>query len=330
MILKFNELEKINLEKKKYFLLYGVNEGAKEEVIEQIKKSLVIKQILKFDEKQILDNEEILFSEVIENSLFDNKKIILINRVSEKLLKILETIFDKTYNDTTILLNAGHLEKKSKLRNIFEKNEDLVCIPFYSDNFQVLSTIAMNFFKSKNINISQQNLSLLIGRCNGDRGILRNELNKINFFMLNKKRLDTEDLLKLINLIENHSLSELVNNCLAKNHQKTIKMLNENLYSNEDCVLILRTFLSKSKKILKLAEEYERNKDINLTITSAKPPIFWKDKEITKHQLLKRTSNKIKLLIYELSEIELNIKKNINNSTNLIRDFIISHSTNSI
>ena len=327
MIVKLNELTKINLDKKKYFLLYGVNEGGKEEIIEQIQKNLKISQILRFDEKEVINNKEILLTEIMEESLFDNKKIILINRVSEKLVKILENIIDKTYNDTTILLNAGQLEKKSKLRNIFEKNENLVCIPFYSDNPQALSLIAFNFLKEKKINISQQNLSLLIGKCNGDRGILKNELNKINFYMINKKTLNTEDLLKLTNLIENHSLSELVDNCLAKNHRKTLKILNENLYGDDDCIFILRTFLNKSKKILKLANEYENNKDINLTITSARPPIFWKDKEIIKQQLLKLTSKKIKSLIYELGEIELLIKKNINNSTNLIRDFIITHST---
>ena len=327
MIVKLNELTKINLDKKKYFLLYGVNEGGKEEIIEQIQKNLKISQILRFDEKEVINNKEILLTEIMEESLFDNKKIILINRVSEKLVKILENIIDKTYNDTTILLNAGQLEKKSKLRNIFEKKENLVCIPFYSDNPQALSIIAINFLKEKKINISQQNLSLLIGKCNGDRGILKNELNKINFYMINKKTLNTEDLLKLTNLIENHSLSELVDNCLAKNHRKTLKILNENLYGDDDCIFILRTFLNKSKKILKLANEYENNKDINLTITSARPPIFWKDKEIIKQQLLKLTSKKIKSLIYELGEIELLIKKNINNSTNLIRDFIITHST---
>ena len=100
-------------------------------------------------------------------------------------------------------------------------------------------------------------------------------------------------------------------------------MLNENNYNNDDCILIIRTFLSKSKKILKLSSEFINNNNIDLTISSAKPPIFWKDKEITKQQIYKWEPKKIKQLIFELSKMELQIKKNINNSINLITDFIL-------
>ena len=81
--------------------------------------------------------------------------------------------------------------------------------------------------------------------------------------------------------------SELIDNCLAKNQNKIIYILNENNFSNEDCIIILRTFLIKAKKILKLSLELEKNNDVNKTIATAKPPIFWKDKEIVKIQLNK-------------------------------------------
>ena len=155
---------------------------------------------------------------------------------------------------------------------------------------------------------------------------MKNELNKIELFLLNNKKLTSENLIKLTNLIENHNVSELIDNCLAKNHKKTLSILNENIYSNEDCILIVRTLLSKSKKILKLSANYEKNKNIDQTISSAKPPIFWKDKEITKQQIYKWAPIKIKKLIFKLNEIELLLKKNMNNSTNLIRDFIIEQS----
>ena len=118
-------------------------------------------------------------------------------------------------------------------------------------------------------------------------------------------------------------MSELVDNCLAKNKKKIDKILNENNFTNEDCILITRIFLNKSKKILKLSEIYEENKSIDLTISNARPPIFWKDKEITRQQLHKWSSKEIKVLIYKLNEIELLIKKNLNNSINLITNFIL-------
>ena len=129
---------------------------------------------------------------------------------------------------------------------------------------------------------------------------------------------------------ENHSISELIDNCLAKNKKKIIKILNENNFNSEDCILITRTFLNKSKKILKLLTEFKINKNIELTISSAKPPIFWKDKEITKQQIQKWTPENIKKLIYKLSVIELLIKRNLDSSVNIITDFVLDQaSTNS-
>ena len=123
------------------------------------------------------------------------------------------------------------------------------------------------------------------------------------------------------------TLVELVNNCLAKNRNKTISILNENNFSSDDCILIIRMFLNRSKNILKLSSEYQKNNNIDLTISSAKPPIFWKDKEITKQQILEWNPKNLKLLIYKLNDLELTLKKNINNSVNLISDFLIEQSS---
>jgi DNA polymerase-3 subunit delta len=164
---------------------------------------------------------------------------------------------------------------------------------------------------------------LIVNKCNGDRGILRNELEKIKFFAQNGKKITTENLLRLVNLIENYSISELIDNCLAKNQKKTISILNENNYNNEDCIIIIRTFLNKLKKLLYLSINYQKNKDLNQTISSAKPPIFWKDKEIIKKQLTKWTSVQIKKLIIDTNEVELKIKKNSINPVNIISNFIL-------
>ncbi|MDA9650758.1 DNA polymerase III subunit delta, partial [Candidatus Pelagibacter sp.] len=209
----------------------------------------------------------------------------------------------------------------------FEKNKKYVCSAFYPDTEQTLSKIAYNFLKEKKISISSANINLIVNRCNGDRETLSNELNKIEYFSKRGKKITPESITKLTNLSENHSVSELIDNCLAKNKKKIINILNENNFSNDDCILITRTFLNKSKKILKLSNEFKANKNIDLTISSAKPPIFWKDKEITKQQIYKWTPENIKSLIYKLNDIELLIKKNINNSIIVITDFILDQSS---
>ncbi len=322
MIIKSYEIHKTDLANK-IVLLYGKNDGHKKEVIKNINKNRYA--LFNYDQNEIIENETILFENIFSGSLFDEKKLIIINRVNDKFLSIIEQINQNKINDLIILLIADILEKKSKLRSKFEKDKNFITIPFYEDTEEVLIKLAHDFFKRKKISISNKIINLIIQKCNGDRGILLNELNKIEIYSGNGKIITEENISKLVNLIENHNISKLVDNYLAKNNNKIKNILNENNFSNEECIIITRTFLNKAKKLLKLSNEFEKNNNIELTISSAKPPIFWKDKEITKQQIYKWSPLKIRSLIYDLNEIEIQIKKNINIAINLTINFILDN-----
>ena len=325
MILKSYEINKINQSINNLILFYGRNEGLKNEALNILIKNK--NDVSNYEEKEILDNENVFIENILSKSLFEKQKFILIKRGTDKILKIIEILHLKNLEDTTIIINAENLEKKSKLRSFFEKNKNLICVPFYPDNDQTLSKLAFSFLRDRKISISPSNINLIVTKCSGDREAIINELKKIELFSKNGKKINSEDISKLINLNENHSISELIDNCLAKNKKKIINILNENNFNNEDCIMIVRSFLIKAKKLLILSTTFEENKNIDLTISSAKPPIFWKEKEIIKQQVYKWKSENIKELIYSLSEIELQIKKNINNSINLITDFILHQSS---
>ena len=325
MIIKSFEVNKMNLTLNNLFLFYGKNEGFKNEVTKNILKNK--SNILNYEEKEILENEDNFVENLLTKSLFDDEKIIIIKRATDRIIKVLEEITEKNIKDIKIILNADLLEKKSKLRSFFEKDKTLVCVPFYPDEDRTLSKLAYNFLRDKKISVSTSNINLIVNKCSGDRETLINELQKIEYFSKNGKKIDSENISKLVNLNENYNISELVDNCLAKNKKKIIVILNENNFSNEECIMIIRSFIIKAKKLLALSKTFENNKNINLTISSAKPPIFWKEKEITKQQIYKWNPKNIKLLIYALSEKEFQIKKNINNSINLIIDFILLQSS---
>ncbi|MDB2580352.1 DNA polymerase III subunit delta [Candidatus Pelagibacter bacterium] len=325
MIIKSFEIDKINIDRNNFILLYGKNEGLKNETINKLLKNK--SNIIRYDENEILDNLNNFTESILSKSLFENEKIIIVKRATDKIIKVINEIDLKNIDDIKILFNSDNLEKKSKLRSFFEKDEKCVCIAFYPDTEQTLSKLTYNYLKEKNISISQANINLIVNKCNGNRETLFNELIKIEYFCKNGKKINSEIILKLTNLSENHSIAELVDNCLAKNKKKTIDVLNDNNFSNDDCILITRSFIVKAKKLLALSKTFENNKNIDLTISSAKPPIFWKEKEITKQQIYKWNPTNIKQLIYELSETELQIKKNINNSINLITDFILLQSS---
>ena len=324
MIIKTYQLEKIRKKYSNFYLLYGENEGYKSQVIKDILTIDFKDNINRYDESEVINNFDNFITQITNKSFFEDKKIIIISRATDKINKFLEDIFSRNIDDVYIVLNAGILDKKSKLRINFEKNENLICIPFYSDDSLTLGKLANNFFREKKIPISQETINLLVERCRGDRKNLKNELLKLEIYSKNKKNISSQEIIKLTNLAENYSHSELADSCLSKNLKKVVNILNENNYSSDDCVVILRIMLTKTKRLLKLKEAAKNQNSADSTISSYKPPIFWKDKEIVKQQMkhwsLKRTNE----LIFKLNEIELIVKKQANNSINILCDFILS------
>ena len=246
MIIKHFEINKKKIDKHNFFLVYGENEGLKKEIIQILKKKFT-GSVENYEEGQIISNNELFYEKLFNKSLFENEKIIILNRCSEKIYDIIEKIKDKNIPDTKIILNLNLLEKKSKLRNLFEKNKGLIIIPTYKDTSITLAEIAKKFFYSYKISISQETINLLVSRCNGDRGHLKTELGKILIYMEDKKNINLKEIYQLTNLAQNFSINELVDTSLSKNSQKTTEILDESNYKSEDGILILRTFLQKAK-----------------------------------------------------------------------------------
>ncbi|MDC6476379.1 DNA polymerase III subunit delta, partial [Candidatus Pelagibacter sp.] len=285
MILKSFELNKIKLNNYKFYLFYGDNEGLKEEIIKNLFEKNYLDKIQRYDEKEILENINNFFNIVLTKSFFDNEKLIIINRTTNKIKGIIEELIEKNPEDIQIILNSINLEKKSDLRKFFEKEKSIVCVPFYEDNNQTLNSIISLFFRNKKIPISQQLINILVERSRGDRKNLNNELKKIESFLLNKKNLTIEEIIKLTNLADNYSASELVDHSLAKNTRKTVAILNENHHSDDDNIIIIRTLLAKLKRLVKIYELVDEKNNIELAISSYKPTIFWKDKPLVTQQI---------------------------------------------
>ena len=326
MILKSFELNKIKLNNYKFYLFYGDNEGLKEENIKNLFEKNYKDKIHRYEEKEILDDINIFFNSVLTKSFFDNEKLIIINRATDKIKTIIEELMEKNPEDIQIILNSKNLEKKSNLRKLFEKEKSIVCIPFYEDNNQTLNSIISLFFRNKKIPISQQLINVLVERSRGDRKNLNNELEKIENFSLNKKNLNIQEIIKLTNLADNYSASELVDHSLAKNTRKTVTILGENNYSDEDNIIIIRTLLAKLKRLVKIYDLIDEKNNIEQAISACKPPIFWKDKPLVIQQIRSWKKDGLEQLIYKTNEIELLVKKNSVLAKNILADFIINNS----
>ena len=326
MIIKSFELNKLKLDNYNFYLFYGDNEGFKEEIIKNLFEKNYQNKIHRYEEKEILDKKNDFFNTVLTKSFFDNEKLIIVNRATDKIKIIIEELIEKDPQDIKFILNSKNLEKKSTMRKFFEKEKKIICTPFYEDNNQTLNSIINQFFRDKKVPISQQLINILIERSRGDRKNLNNELAKIESFSLNKKNITLQEIIKLTNLADNYTASELIDHSLAKNTRKTVTILNENNYSDEDNIIIIRTLLTKLKRLLKIYELVDEKNNIEQAISSCKPPVFWKDKPLVTQQIRSWKKDNLKNLIYKTNEIELLIKKNSSIAKNILTDFIINNS----
>ena len=322
MIIKSYDL-KNNLKKDvNIYLLYGQNTDLIDEIINKDIKKSFSNNFYNYEETEILSDIDNFKESIFNKSFFEKEKLIIINRATDKILDLIKDIVEKKDSDLKIILKSNILEKKSKLRNFFEKNNNLIIVPFYEDNYQTLLYLTQNFLRENKIKISTQNINYILEKTKGSRKNLRNELDKIKSFSLNKKLIEFDDLIKITSSAENYKISELTDQCLAKNRNKTINILNENISSIDDNILILKSFLYKLKRLKKLKEEIENKKNQDEALASYKPPIFWKDKDIIKKQLNTLSITDIKIFIKKVNKLELLIKKNASLSNEITNNFI--------
>ena len=328
MISKFYEIG--NLKKKiNLFLFYGENDGQKLETINTNFSNFTKDNTFKYNEKDILQNKQLLFENIYSKSFFEDDKLIIITEITDKFLEIILELIESNLDEIKIILLTKKLEKKSKIRNFFEKEKKVLIIPFYEDTSQTLIMIARKILDENKIYLSQEQLNLIVDRSHNDRISLKNELEKVVTLSKSKNKIDSNDILRLTNLSENYSASELADNCLSKNKKKTLNILNENISSNDDNILILKTFLYKLKRLKKLRQNFNENNDLEKTINSFKPPIFWKEKTIIKQQIKIWKLNDIREFIIDLNNTEYLIKKNPQISNQIINNMILDKVENS-
>ena len=325
MIIKSFEVDKLKSLNLRIHLIYGNNEGLKEDILNNYYLKNFNGDLLKYDEQDILGNKDEFISSLLTKSLFESKKIIIISRATEKLYDLIVDILEREISEIKIIIKSKNLEKKSKLRSIFEKEKRVICTPVYEDDTKSLSYVIQNFLRENQLNLSQEIKNILIERSGGDRINLKNELSKLKNLSISRKKINIEDVLKLSNLAENYSVFELGDNYLTKNSKKVSTILNENNYSDEDCILIIRTILSKSKRLLNIRNEIDKNTNIDQVISGFKPPIFWKEKDIVKKQAQSWTTKEIKEIIYKVNNLEALVKKNSTNSMLFVSNFVSNY-----
>ena len=291
MIIKSYEIKKNiqNFSNHNFYLMYGENVGLKYDIRNFIKKKIKEKndkiEILSLSEEEILSNEENFYDFIYSGSLFSNIKILTISQATDKMIKNISAIYDKKPENIFIFIFSNVLEKKSKLRNFFETNKETICIACYPDSVKDLEIIANTELRKNNISISREGINLLIEKSNSDRINLRNEIEKIISYSLNKKSLDLEEIKSLINFSGDYKSDILINECLSGNVGQYKKIISEIYFNTVNYVLLLRILSNKVQRLLKIKELQDEKNSIDNLINFSKPAIFWKEKPIVKKHL---------------------------------------------
>ena len=287
-------------------LFFGENIGLKNEFKKKIKSKNLQAKTITFIQDDIIKNEDNFFSELFNISLFEEKKIYIIDNASDKILNILQKIEPKLENQK-IFLFSDLLDKKSKLRNYFEKSKNASAIACYADNEITIKKIIIKNLKEFR-GLSSQNINIIIDNSNLQRDKLYNELDKIITFFTNKE-IVTEKLELLLNSKTNDNFNLLKDVAINGNKNKTNKLLSETIIEPEKNILYLNIInqrLNKISDVLKLVQSTNLENAINIT----KPSIFWKDKATVIEQTKKWDKNKIKNILNKTYSVELEIKSN--------------------
>ena len=316
MIVKSFEVKKniANFSKKKFYLIYGENVGLKKDIksfiVEAIKQKDDDLEILSLYENELLNNEENFYNSIYSGSLFSNRKIIIIHGATDKIIKKISDVYDRYPENIFLIIFSEILEKKSELRNFFEKNKKTICIPCYLDNAKNLRIIAESELKKNNITLSTEIINLLIEKSNSDRNNLRNEIEKIKSYSLNKKKLELNEIKTLICFSGDYKSDILINECLCGNIYQYKKIMSEFYVGMINHMLLLRILSNKIQRLLKIKEQENKLNHLDDLINNSKPQIFWQEKPLVKKQLTIWGLDDLKKIIEEINNTELLCKKN--------------------
>ena len=315
MIVKSYQIKKSKLEIKKnnFFLIYGENIGLKKDIknfiTSLLKENENDLETSSFYESDIINNDENFYNAAYSGSLFGSKKIIYVYESTDKILKKISNVFEKNPENIFFIFISQVLEKKSKLRDFFEKTKKAVCIACYMDNEKDLETIAQLELKKNNISLSREAINLLIEKSNSDRNNLRNEIEKIHSFSLNKKKIELDELKSLINFSGDYKSDLLINECLCGNISQYRKIISELYINAVNQILLLRILSNKIQRLLRIKEGENKTEQIDNLINAIKPQIFWKEKPLVKKQLSIWSLSELKKMISGINNTELLCKK---------------------
>ena len=301
-------------------LFYGENLGLKNLFQKKIKEQNKDSEIISYNQEDILKDENQIYNEILNRSLFNVKKIFLVNGVSDKIIDQIQKI-EKIIDDRKIFFFSDILEKKSKLRNYFEKSADAAIVACYNDNEITIKKIIQEQLKGFN-NLTNQTINLILNSSGLDRVKVDNEIQKIVTCFINKE-IDQTKLETLLNIRENEDFNVLKDQAFIGNKIATNKFMSNTFIEPEKNIMYLNIINQRLNKLLEI-DKITKNGRTEEAVNSIKPPIFWKDKATIILQAQKWNKTKINSILEGTFNLEILFKSNSQiNQTILLKKLLI-------
>ncbi len=323
MILKSYLLENNpeNLNQYNSILFYGENDGLKDDFKDKINILNKTAEIITFYQEDILKDVNILTKNIINESLFNTKKIIIINEADNKILVYLEEVLERVNENIKIFIFCKLLDKKSKIRNNFEKDKNFAIVPCYQDTERTLINYINNTLKDYK-GLTSEITNLIIENSNLNRGTIKNEIKKIKKLFIDKI-IDKKKLIELLNIKLDNNFENIRDATILGDKEKVNKLMGEVEFHESDTFMYINQLYVRFNRLIEIKQIENTTKDNELAMESLKPKIFWKEKPIYSKQSRKWDLKRLKVTLNRISNTELLMKTNSAIRNDILLKFLL-------
>ncbi len=291
----------------KIFLFYGENQGLKKEFKKKLRVQNKDQENISLFQDEIIKNKNILVNEINNKSLFNEKKIIFIDQANDKILDVVGEIIENIKDDK-IFIFSDILDKKSKLRNYFEKSKSCGIAACYPDNEITIRKIVTKRLSNYQ-GLTTQVINLIIQNTGLDRNKVNNEIDKV-ITCFKDKKIDHEKTELLLNIRTNEDFNLLKDQALNGNKINTNRLLADTIFEIDNNIYYLNSINQRINKLTQIENMKQENSNIETIISNLKPAVFWKDKPILIEQSKKWNKGKLQVALKKTYNAELEIKSN--------------------
>ncbi len=262
-------------------------------------------RIAELSAAQLKDDRARLADEAAALSLSGGRRVLRLREATEAHAEALAELLAGPAPAAFLVLEAGDLPPRSALRKVFESAANAAAVACYLDDDQVLGKVIAEALKGYGLGIAEEALAYLIAHLGGDRGVTRQELEKLALYVgSGAKRVTLEDVEAVVGDSSALSLDDLIF-ALGEGDRAAIdRGFARALMEGNDEIAILRAAARHMMRLHQVAGAAEPRS----AIKALRPPVFFKLENRFLAQLRLWSTDRLGEALNRLNRAEIDIK----------------------